>query len=63
MQQQAEQPSRYLSVQDAARELGLAVTTVYSLIYKKCLPSKRLPGLDRVLIPRDAFESYLAAAK
>jgi excisionase family DNA binding protein len=53
----------YLSVKDVAQELGLAVSTVYALIYGGHLPSTKLPGLDRVLVPREAFQNYLAAAK
>jgi excisionase family DNA binding protein len=63
MKKQPEESTRYLSVKDVAQELGLAVSTVYALIYGGHLPSTKLPGLDRVLVPREAFQNYLAAAK
>jgi excisionase family DNA binding protein len=53
----------YLSVKDVAVRLGLGLATVYKLIDSKHLPGVRLPGLDRVLVPREAFQNYLAAAK
>lgn len=47
-----------MSVDDVSRKLGLHKNTVYRLIRKKEIPSKRIGR--KIVIPKEEFKKYIS---
>lgn len=54
--------TRFLTVEQTADVLHCSIRTVQSLIAKGSIPSRRLAGMRRVLVPADELEAALAGA-
>jgi len=53
---------RYLTTEEAADVLRCSLRTVQQLVADAAIPSRRIAGMRRVLIPPDELEQALAGA-
>jgi excisionase family DNA binding protein len=52
-----------LTVADVARRTGLSKGAIYAQVHAGHLEARTPPGLRKVLIPRDAFDRWVASWK
>ena len=48
-----------LSVKDVAVYLGISRSTAYKLVQQSGFPSKKVPNVRRIVIPREQFLAWL----